>query len=83
MMEGEICASQVVRAAIPSHFLSSIQHSFCMNKLCIFVGTSVVGWLGWWLGEVLGFGFGWCFVLSGIGSVVGVWVGWKVARKFE
>ena len=31
--------------------------------------------------EPLGLGFGWSFVLSGVGSVVGVYAGWKVAQK--
>jgi uncharacterized membrane protein YfcA len=55
-----------------------------MNKLCIFVGTTVGGYVGWALGDnVLGLGFGWAFVLSGIGSVLGVYAGWKLARKLE
>lgn len=54
-----------------------------MNKLCIFVGTIVVGYAGWALGGALGLDFGWSFLLSGIGSLVGVWLGWKVARKLE
>lgn len=54
-----------------------------MNKLCILVGTTVVGYAGWFLGEAVGLDFAWCFVLSGIGSIVGVWAGWKLARKLE
>ena len=35
------------------------------------------------LGDALGFSFmGW-FLLSGVGSLVGVWAGWKLARRFE
>lgn len=54
-----------------------------VNKLCIFVGTAIGGYALWFAGDALGLGFGWCFVLSGIGSLVGVWAGWKVARKLE
>jgi len=54
-----------------------------MNKLCILVGTTIGGSVGWWAGDALGLGFGWAFVLSGIGSLAGVWAGWKVARKLE
>jgi hypothetical protein len=53
-----------------------------MIKLCIFVGTMLGGYAGWWAGEAVGLGFGWAFVLSGAGSMVGVYAGWRVARKF-
>jgi len=52
-------------------------------KLCIFVGTTVVGTAFWYLGEALGLEFFGCFLLSGAGSVLGVWLGWKVAKKLE
>ncbi len=54
-----------------------------MNKLCIFFGTSIVGWAGWTLGEAVGFEMMGCFLLSGVGSLVGVWVGWKIAQRLE
>lgn len=54
-----------------------------MIKLCIFVGTTVGGYAGWALGEGLGLGFGWAFVLSSVGSIAGVYGGWKLARKLE
>ncbi|MES2696139.1 MAG: hypothetical protein V4773_21890 [Verrucomicrobiota bacterium] len=54
-----------------------------MNKLCILIGTTVVGYAGWALGEALGFSFFVNFLLSGVGSIIGVWVGWKIARKLE
>ncbi len=54
-----------------------------MSKLCIFVGTTLGGYGGWALGEAFGLGLGWCFLLSGIGSLAGVYAGWKLARKLE
>ncbi len=54
-----------------------------MNKLCIFVGTTVVGYAGWFLGGAVGLEFLGCFLLSGVGSVAGVWLGWKVAQQFK
>jgi hypothetical protein len=54
-----------------------------MTKICIFVGTTVLGYAGWYVGELLGFEFMGCFLVSGVGSVVGVWAGWKLARRFE
>lgn len=52
-----------------------------VNKLCIFVGTLLGGYAAWWAGERLGFGFFVNFLLSGAGSIAGVYAGWKLARK--
>jgi len=50
-----------------------------MNKLCIFVGMTVLGWIGWWIGCKIGLMTG--YVLSGIGSILGVYVGWRISRE--
>lgn len=56
-----------------------------MMKLCIFAGMTIFGILG----SVLAGAFGMdmmslgSFFLSGVGSMVGVWVGWKVALKLK
>ena len=60
----------------------SRQHQ-CMTKLFIFAGTTIGGYVGWALGDFLGFGFVWNFVLSGVGSVAGVYYGWKFAQKLD
>jgi uncharacterized protein YcfJ len=52
-----------------------------MNKLCIFGTSAVLSYVGWFLGNV--FGAGWAFGISSIGALVGVYVGWKIARRFE
>jgi hypothetical protein len=54
-----------------------------MNKLCILVATAVLGYLGWSAGDVLGFGFFGAFLASSLGSLLGVWAGWKIARHLE
>ena len=54
-----------------------------MNRLCIFAGTTVGGYVGWWIGGLLGFEFFGAFLISGLGSIVGVYAGWKLARKIE
>ena len=54
-----------------------------MIKLCIFAGTIVGGYLGWYAGESAGLGFGWAYALSGVGSIIGVWAGWKIGRRYE
>jgi len=54
-----------------------------MTKLCVFGGTTVFSYAAWYLGERLGFGFFGCFIISGVGSVFGVWAGWKFAQRFN
>ncbi len=51
-----------------------------MNKLCIIIGMTVLGWVGWWLGAYFGVLTG--FVLSGIGSMAGVYLGWRINRDY-
>jgi hypothetical protein len=56
-----------------------------VNKLCIFAGTTLFGILGGVLADALGmelFSLG-SFLLSGLGSIVGVYVGWKVAQRLN
>lgn len=51
-----------------------------MNKLCIFVGLTLFSYLGWWLGAK--YGIMTAFILSSIGSLFGVYAGWKVNRMY-
>jgi hypothetical protein len=56
-----------------------------MVKLCIFAGTTIFGIGGGLLATVFGmdnFSLG-SFLLSGVGSILGVYVGWKVAQHFK
>ncbi|MGB8169014.1 MAG: hypothetical protein WCF18_16070 [Chthoniobacteraceae bacterium] len=48
-------------------------------KLCIFVAVNVGGWAGWSLGER--WGLMTAFIASGVGSVIGVYLGWRAARQ--
>ena len=54
-----------------------------MVKLCIFVGTTVVGTVFGLAADMLGCSFLWSFIISGVGSVVGVYAGWKVAQHLK
>lgn len=49
-------------------------------KLFTTTGALVFSYLGWWLATPLG--FGWALVIGGVASLLGVWVGWKLARHF-
>jgi predicted MFS family arabinose efflux permease len=58
---------------------------FRVNKLCIFVGTTLGGIAGGLLADALGmdtFSLG-GFLLGGLGSILGVIAGWKVAQKLD
>jgi hypothetical protein len=49
-------------------------------KLCIFVGVNAGGYAGWVLGEP--YGTMAAFLVSSLGSILGVVAGWKVARHY-
>ena len=49
-----------------------------MNKFFVFAGMVAGGWLGWALGESGGMMT--AFLVSTLGSVVGVILGWKLNR---
>lgn len=52
-------------------------------KLMIFIGIAVVGTLGSWLGALMDHGNwlgGWSLLLGTIGSLAGIWVGYKAAQ---
>jgi len=55
-----------------------------VTKLCIFVGMTVFGIVGSLIAGAFGmdtFSVG-SFLLSGLGSMIGVYAGWKIAQKF-
>jgi uncharacterized membrane protein YeaQ/YmgE (transglycosylase-associated protein family) len=54
-------------------------------KLFIFLGITIGGILGGWLGSIMDHGNGlggWSILLSTIGSFVGLWAGYKAARNY-
>jgi uncharacterized membrane protein YfcA len=60
-----------------------LRHVCGVIKLCIFVGMTVGSYGFWALGDWLGFSFFGSFLFSGVGSILGVWAGWKLARRLE
>ncbi|WFB35989.1 hypothetical protein P3T73_17695 [Kiritimatiellota bacterium B12222] len=51
-----------------------------MNKLCIVIALTLLGWGGWWLGSKVGVMT--AYTLSGVGSLLGVYVGWRINRDY-
>jgi len=55
-------------------------------KLIIFIGISVFGFVGGWIGALIDHGNwfgGISILLSIVGSFFGVWVGYKAAQALE
>ena len=53
-----------------------------MSKLSIFLGIIVVSTAVGLGSDALGCSFFTSFLLSGVGAMVGVWLGWLVARRY-
>lgn len=51
-------------------------------KLCIFIAMTVFSYLGWWLGSLLGGGIMTSFWLSGLGTMIGIYLGWRIYRDY-
>jgi hypothetical protein len=54
-------------------------------KLMIWIGITVGGLLGAWLGGMLDHGNmlgAWSILIGGVGSLVGVWAGFKVGKAY-
>jgi hypothetical protein len=71
-----------LRLATPDKVPKNIR---AMMKLCIFAGMTIFGILGSVLAAAMGmdtFSIG-NFLISGVGSMVGVYAGWKLALKLK
>ncbi len=53
-----------------------------VTRLLIFVGMIGGGWLGWWVGDYFDLGLMWDFLLSTLGTAIGVYAGWKVGQDY-
>jgi hypothetical protein len=47
-----------------------------------FIGMTVGGSVGWWAGEYVGFERMGTFIISSLGSLVGIYVVWKVMGDY-
>ena len=53
-----------------------------MTRLLMFVGMTVGGYIGWWAGDAMGFGLMGAFLVSGVGSLAGIYVAWWVLTNY-
>lgn len=54
-------------------------------KLMITIGVVIFSSLGSWLGAAMSHGnwlSGWSIILSGVGGIVGIWVGYKIGQNY-
>jgi len=54
-------------------------------KLMIWIGITIGGLIGSWLGGMLDHGNwlgGWSLLLGTVGSLVGLWIGYKVGQNY-
>ena len=53
-----------------------------MLKLCIFGASGVASYGFYFAADALGADMFTSFMISGVGSIAGCWVGWKIYQRF-
>jgi hypothetical protein len=53
-----------------------------MNRLLMFVGMTLGGYVGWWAGDYVRLGLMGTFLVSGLGSLAGVYLAWRIIRDY-
>ncbi|HVC36884.1 MAG TPA: hypothetical protein VNF46_00630 [Gammaproteobacteria bacterium] len=51
-----------------------------MKRIIILLAVTILGGVGWELGTRFGFGMAW--LLSSAGSLIGVYIGWRIGRAY-
>jgi hypothetical protein len=78
-----ILASRALDLEKPSFDTSpNACHSRRMLKLCILGTSCVASYVFWWVADLLGAEFFVSFMISGVGAIVGCWIGWKIHQRF-
>jgi predicted esterase YcpF (UPF0227 family) len=52
-----------------------------MRKMLAFIGSTIGGYIGWWLGNY--FGFMTAFILSMVGTGLGMYWAYRAAANYE
>jgi hypothetical protein len=53
-----------------------------MTRTLMFMGTTIGGYVGWWAGETLGFDLMGTFLMSSLGTLIGIFAAWKVSVDY-
>ena len=53
-----------------------------VNRLLMFVGMTLGGYVGWWAGDYVGLGIMRTFLVSSLGSLAGVYLAWRIMRDY-
>ena len=53
-----------------------------VNRLLMFLGTTIGGYVGWWAGDYIGFGLMGTFLVSSLGSMAGIYVVWRLMGDY-
>lgn len=51
-----------------------------MKNIVMAVFATIFGGVGWWVGE--SFGFMGAYLVSSIGTILGIYVGWRINRAY-
>ncbi len=53
-----------------------------MSRLLVFIGMTAGGYVGWWAGDYFDLELMTTFLVSVLGSAVGVYVAWRIMRNY-
>jgi hypothetical protein len=53
-----------------------------VERLLMFIGMTVGGYVGWWAGDCIGFELMGKFLVSSLGSILGIVAAWRVITKY-
>jgi len=48
----------------------------------IYIGMTIGGCVGWWVGDLIGLGLMGCFLVSTVGSFGGIYLAWWVTEEY-
>jgi hypothetical protein len=53
-----------------------------VERLLMFVGMTVGSYVGWWVGDCVGFDFMGKFLVSSLGSIIGIIAAWRIITNY-
>lgn len=68
--------------SLRAEVLHAVPRYEIVNRFPMFVGMTVGSYIGWWAGDYIGFGLMGTFLVSCLGSLVGIYVTWRVLTEY-